>query len=116
MTAGDGSIAALCPECNVMAALQVRSEVHGSAPRQLWDQLDGTEEGLRTARYQLAFCSKCGSVFLRITAESEPSEIPYSAILYPKTERRSVPGLLEPARRAYESAQSCFATGFTNRV
>lgn len=100
-----------CPRCNRMSALEVRSEARATAPQQLFDQLDEGEDGLRPARYSIAFCPKCESPFLHVRAESEPSEIFYEAMLYPSSDRRGIPGLPEPARRTYESAQSCFMTG-----
>ncbi len=105
------SLEGFCPQCNRMSALEVRSEAHGTAPRQLFDQLDAGEEGLRGARYMIAFCPKCEAVFLHVSAESEPSGVPYEAMLYPSAERRGIPGLPQPARRTYASAQSCFETG-----
>ena len=105
------TVEGFCPDCNRMSALEIRSEVHGSAPEQLLDQLDPGEDGLHFARYSIAFCPKCEGVFLHVSAESEPSEIHYRAMLYPPSDRRGIPGLPEPARRAYESAQSCFNTG-----
>jgi hypothetical protein len=91
--------------------LDIRSEAHANAPQQLFDQVDAGEDGLRLACYSIAFCPKCEGVFLHVRAKSEPSEIPYEAMLYPTPDRRGIPGLPEPARRAYESAQSCFNTG-----
>jgi len=105
------SVEGFCPECNRMSALEIRSEAYANAPQQLFDQLDAGEDGLRIARYSIAFCPKCKGVFLHVSAKSEPSEIPYEAMLYPTSDRRGVPGLPEPARRAYESAQSCLNTG-----
>ena len=105
------SLEGFCPDCKRMSALEVRSEAHANAPQQLFEQLDAGEDGLRIARYSIAFCPKCEGVFLHVSAKSEPSEIPYEAMLYPTSDRRGIPGLPEPARRAYESAQSCFSTG-----
>jgi hypothetical protein len=102
------SIEAFCPDCNRISALEVRSEAFADAPQQLHDLLDPGEDGLRIARYTTAFCPKCRGVFLHVRAKSEPSEIPYEVVLYPAPERRGIPGLPEGARRAYESAQSCF--------
>jgi len=106
-----GSIEGFCPQCNRMSALEVRAEAHATAPRLLFDQLDTSEDGLRAARYEIAFCPQCSVVFLHVSAESEPSEIPYEAMLYPTAGRREISGLPEPARRTYASAQSCFETG-----
>ena len=107
----DESIEGFCPQCNRMSALEVRAEAHATAPQQLFDQLDASEDGLRGARYKIAFCPQCKAVFLHVSAKSEPSEIPYEAMLYPTIGRRGIPGLPEPARRTYSSAQSCFETG-----
>lgn len=105
------SIEGFCPQCNRMSALEVRAEAHATAPQQLFDQLDASEDGLRGARYRIAFCPQCEAVFLHVSAESEPSEVPYEAMLYPTPGRPSIPGLPGPARRMYASAQSCFDTG-----
>ena len=91
------SIEGFCPACNRMAVLQVRGEAHGNAPPQLFDQLDVGEDGLRGATYRTAFCPKCETVFLHVSAESEPSEFRYEVMLYPSSDRRSIPGLPETA-------------------
>lgn len=100
-----------CPECNRMAELRVRAVVSATAPRQLFDQLAGHEDGLHPARYSIGFCPKCNGVFLHAAATSEPSDIPYEVMLFPTSSRRDVPGLPEPVRRTFRSAQSCFETG-----
>jgi hypothetical protein len=105
------SIEGFCPECNRMSELQVRSQAHATAPRQLFDQLDSGEDGLRIARYSIAFCPRCEGVFLHAAATSEPSDLPYEAMLFPTSKRRDVSGLPEPVRRTFRSAQSCFDTG-----
>jgi hypothetical protein len=105
------SIDGFCPTCNRMARLVVRAKAHGTAPPQLFDQLSPGEEGLRGASYRTAFCPQCETVFLRASAESEPSDIRHEAMLYPPSERRSIPGVPDVARRAYASAISCFETG-----
>lgn len=105
------SIEGFCAQCNRMSALEVRAEAHAVAPRLLLDQLDTGEDGLRNARYKIAFCPQCEAVFLHVRAESEPSEIPYEAMLYPTLGRREIAGLPESVRRTYASAQSCFETG-----
>lgn len=105
------SVEGFCPECNRMSALRVRSEAHATAPRQLFDQMDAGEDGLHLARYSIAFCPKCEGVFLHVAATSEPSGIPYEAMLFPTPDRRGIPGLPEPVRRTFRSAQSCFETG-----
>lgn len=105
------SVEGFCPDCNRMSELQVRSEARADAPRRLFDQLDPGEDGLHIARYSIAFCPKCGGVFLHVAATSEPSDLPYEAMLFPTSNRRDVSGLPEPVRRAFLSAQSCFDTG-----
>lgn len=105
------TVEGFCPECNRMSELQVRGGASATAPRQLFDQLDPAEEGLRSARYSIAFCPKCESVFLHAAATSEPSGSPYEAMLFPTSNRRDVPGLPEPVHRTFRSAQSCFDTG-----
>jgi len=94
-----------------MSELQVRSQARATAPRQLFDQLDPGEDGLRIACYSIAFCPKCEGVFLHVAATSEPSDLPYEAILFPTSNRRDVSGLPESVRRTFRSAQSCFDTG-----
>jgi hypothetical protein len=95
-----------------MSALAVRAEAHGDPPESLFRQLEeSSEEGLRLARYALAFCPTCKGAFLQVSAQSEPSEFPYQEMLYPGSQRRGIPGLPEPIRRTFASAQSCFDTG-----
>ncbi len=105
------SVSGFCPECNRISELQVRSRVTATAPRQLFDQLDPGEDGLHSAQYSIAFCPNCGGVFLHVAATSEPSDLPYEAMLFPISNRRDVPGLPEPVRRTFLGAQSCFDTG-----
>lgn len=105
------SVEGYCLECNRMSALRIRSEAVATAPRQLFDQLDAGQDGLHPARYSIAFCPKCEGVFLHVAATSEPSGFPYEAMLFPAPNRRGIPGLPEPVRRTFSSAQSCFETG-----
>lgn len=108
--AGD-SVEGFCPDCNRVSSLLVRAEASATAPRQLFDQLDFDEDGLHLARYSVAFCPKCQGVFLHVVATSEPSDIPYEALLYPSPDHRSMPGLPASVRQALESARSCLETG-----
>jgi len=100
-----------CPDCNRMSALQIRSDARANAPTQLYDQIDPGEDGLHMARYSMAFCPSCGGVFLHVAATSEPSGHVHEAMLFPAAGHRGIPGLPEPVRRTYGSAQSCFETG-----
>jgi len=105
------SIVGFCPYCNRISNLEVSAQVYGTAPKLLFDQLDTDEDGLRPACYTIAFCPNCESVFLHVSAKSEPSEIPYEAMLYPSSYRRSISGVPKNIQRIFESARSCFETG-----
>lgn len=108
---GNGSIEGFCPECNRVSELQVRAQVRADAPPQLFDQLAAHEDGLHRASYSIAFCPKCGCVFLHVKATSEPSALVYETMLYPNSDRRHISGVPEPVYRRFRSAQSCFDTG-----
>jgi len=105
------SIEGFCPYCNRISNLEVRAQVQGTPPKMLSDQLDTDEDGLRPACYSIAFCPKCESVFLHVSAKSEPSEIPYEAMLYPSSYRRNISGVPRNVHRIFESARACFETG-----
>lgn len=105
------TVEGFCPTCNRMSELQVRGGASATAPRQLFDQMDSGEDGLRTAHYSIAFCPTCEGVFLHAGATSEPSDFPYEAMLFPSSNRRDISGLPEPVHRTFRSARSCFDTG-----
>lgn len=104
-------IEGFCPECNRMSALEVKAQAYAVSPRELFSRIELHEDGLHAACYTIAFCPKCDGVFLHVSATSEPSSIPYEAMLYPSANRRPIPGLPESVRRTFDSAQSCFETG-----
>ena len=105
------TIQAFCKRCNSVISAGVRATASGDPTEDLAEHLDPNEDGFRRVRYKLAFCPKCEAVFLYRSCETEPSEILYEEILYPRASEPLATNIPSVVRRPRESAVSCLATG-----
>ena len=105
------TISTFCPRCNKVVVAGVRASASGDPPNDLFESLDPNEEGIRGGvKYKIAFCPACHGVFLQRSWVSEPSEIPYKEMLYPRQSKLPIARLPDEVRRGYESGLSCFET------
>jgi hypothetical protein len=104
------TIEGFCRQCNSVVSAEVRATAFGEPTTDLFQHLDPDEEGFRGVRYRLAFCRKCQSVFLHRSCATEPSEVPFEEVLYPRPAEPLATDVPPMVRRPYESAVSCFAT------
>ena len=103
-------IDSFCRHCNSVVSAEVRATASGSPTEDLFKQLPPGEDGFRWAQYKLAFCRKCGSVFLYRSCKTEPSEFPFEEVLYPRASEPLAANVPPLIRRPHESAVSCFET------
>jgi hypothetical protein len=104
------TIESFCPRCNCVVTAEVRATASGNPTADLFEALPDGEDGLRRVRYSLAFCRNCEGVFLYRSCNTEPSELPFEEVLFPRATEplaMNIPALI---RRPHESAVSCFET------